>query len=97
MADIEFRYHMPKSIEGSDMLLRFDGRVLELHNLYSGASTRVPIPEIRIEQAGPDRKGRASYKFISQTENVVIELELEEADVPGMDDFVAKVQKAAGG
>ena len=91
----EYRYPIPGAVQGSDIRLRFDGRVIEYFNLYSGASGRLPYPETHFERSEPDRKDRVTFKFRTQTDNIAQEFEVGPDHVAGFDDFLAEVEKAA--
>jgi hypothetical protein len=93
----EYRYPIPGAVEGSDILLRFDGRVIEYFNLYSGASARLPYPETHFERSEPDRKDRVTFKFRTQTDNIAQEFEVGGEHVAEFDDFLAKIERSAGG
>jgi hypothetical protein len=54
MDPIEHRFSAGRYVE---VLLRFDGRILEYFNLYDGSGRRMLVPETRLERSGPDRKG----------------------------------------
>jgi len=96
--DVEYRFPMPGAIEGSDWLLRFDGRVVELFNLYSGGSSRFPFPETRVVQTEPNKKeGGQLFYFTSTLLSSRVELYLRPDDVAKMDTLVdAHLANGAG-
>ncbi len=48
----------PHELWGDDVLLVFDGRVLEVFNFPGSGAHRFHVASTVIERQGPDRKGR---------------------------------------
>ena len=90
---VEYRYPIGG---GAEVLLMFDGRVIDYFNLYTGGTTRLPYPETRFERKGPDRKGRVTF-IAHAAGHPILEFPVEPDHVVGFDAFLAALDSSRAG
>jgi hypothetical protein len=77
-----------------DVLLAFDGRVLEVFGFPGSESIRFHIRNLDLEVDGPDRKGRHNVKLATATRGGGCHIPVPEEDWPPVSEFVDEVLAA---
>jgi hypothetical protein len=89
-------------VRADDVLLTFDGQVLELFGyiavvttIHSSSNLRFHVHNLRIEVQSPDRKGRRDVRFaLTSTSGVSCQLRVEEAEWATVEPFLQRVAAA---
>lgn len=87
----------PVEVEvGEDLILAWDGRVLELFGGSGSGATRWHARRVTVGLDGPDRKGRYSLLLRGPNDGGSL-ITVQPQDVPAVQELVAAVLAAAGG
>ena len=70
----------------------FDGEVLEVFGLER--SSRYHIAHIKSIEVNTDRKGNYSLKALNTSNNTIVMIMFDQADLPKVNELVAEVKKA---
>ena len=85
-----------EEVSAGDYLLTFDGRVLEIFGVTSTPSVRYHARNLEIQTSGPDRKGRHDVMIKPKTRGPAIQIQIQEADWPGLSPFLESVLASTG-
>ena len=77
-----------------DILLTFDGRVVEVFGFPGAESIRFHVLNLDMSVDGPDRKGRYALKLGPATRGGGCQVEVPEADWPEVGPFLDRVLAA---
>ncbi|HEX8085257.1 MAG TPA: hypothetical protein VF529_13275 [Solirubrobacteraceae bacterium] len=77
-----------------DILLAFDGRVVEVFGFPGAESIRFHVLNLDMEVDGPDRKGRYTLKLAPASRGGGCHVEVPEPDWPEVSGFVDRVLAA---
>ena len=77
-----------------DLLLAFDGRVIEVFGFPGSESIRFHVRNLDLEVDGPDRKGRHTVKLATATRGGGCHIPVPEEDWPEVSVFVDNVLAA---
>jgi hypothetical protein len=77
-----------------DVLLCFDGRVVEVFGFSGSESIRFHVRNLEASADGPDRKGRYTVKLAPATRGGGCHIEVPEGDWPAVAPFLDRVLAA---
>ena len=77
-----------------DVLLAFDGRVVEVFGFPGSESIRFHVRNLDLEVDGPDRKGRHDVKLAPATRGGGCHIPVGEEDWPAVATFIDRVLAA---
>ena len=82
-------------VRTGDMLLAFDGRILEVFGFGSQDSYRFHVQNMELWVDEPDRKGRRTVK-LRVPSGLTIQFDAPDEDWPGVGPFFERVHAALG-
>jgi hypothetical protein len=83
-----------EEVWADDVLLTFDGRVLEIFGFSGSESMRFHVLNLDLEADGPDRKGRYTLKIAPATRGGGCHVAVPEEDWSEVGPFVDRVVAA---